>query len=132
MLTLRYARYWQVLGALLVIVILAAALIPPDDDVGAWLFDYDKLLHGAVFSVLTIWFCGQFERREYGWLVVMLLAFGVLIEVLQMLTAYRKGDVMDFVADAIGVGVGLVIVIAFGLGGWSRNVEDRIGIQSSR
>lgn len=132
MLKLRYALYWRVLGALLVILILAAALIPPVDDVGAWLADYDKLLHGAMFSALTIWFCGQFERREYGWLVVMLLSFGILIEILQMLTAYRKGDVMDFVADAIGIGVGLAIVIAFGLGGWSRKVEDRISMQSSR
>jgi VanZ family protein len=124
MLALQYARYWKAIGALLIVVTLVSAMLPVTDEGPAhWLLSNDKILHGAVFFLLTLWFCGQFERREY-WLVgAGLLAFGAMIEIFQLLTAYRKGEFLDLVADAAGIGAGIAAAVALGLGGWSLRIE---------
>jgi VanZ family protein len=43
---------------------------------------------------------------------LLLIAHGVLIEVLQYFTGYRFGDWQDAVADGVGVLVGLVLMAA--------------------
>ena len=126
MLALRYARYWKAIGGLLVVITLVSAMLPVTDGPAHWFLKNDKVLHAAVFFLLTLWFCGQFERREY-WLVgVDLLAFGAMIEIFQMLTSYRKGEFLDFFADAAGIGAGIVVVMVLGLGGWSLKLERKL------
>lgn len=126
MLALRYARYWKAIGGLLVIATLVGALLPPVEGPDGWLHTNDKLMHGTVFFLLTIWFCGQFERKEYWILCADLLAFGAVIEIFQLLTSYRKADLMDFVADGVGIGAGLAAVMVLGLGGWSVKLERKL------
>jgi VanZ family protein len=46
-------------------------------------------------------------------IALLLIAHGVLIEVLQYFTGYRFGDWQDAMADGVGVLVGLVLVSGF-------------------
>lgn len=131
MLALRYARHWQLGSVILLLLTLIAALMPAavwfwNDDlpVVAWLKHVDKWAHGLTFVVLTVWFCGQYARSSYWRIAIGLLAFGVLIELLQGLVSYRLAEWYDLGADAIGIAVGILIAMA-GLGGWCLRLEAR-------
>ncbi len=134
MLSLRYARRWQIAGIVLLGMVLGAALAPAD-----WFFPHgrnspffisDKWLHGITFAALALWFTGQYARRSYWRLVMGLVTFGLLIEVTQRMVSYRTADWMDLLADLLGVAVGIAIALA-GAGGWCLRFEawlqNRIG-----
>ena len=136
MLPLRYARQWQLGSVILILLVLIAALMPAA--VWFWsdgipvtrlLRNVDKWAHGITFVVLTVWFCGLYERRSYWLIGAGLVAFGVMIEVLQGLVRYRMAEWLDIGADALGILVGIALSLA-GLGGWSKRFEawrDRSG-----
>ena len=131
MLPLRYARHWQLGSVILLLLTLIAALMPAalwlwteDVPVVKWLKHVDKWAHGLTFVVLTVWFCGQYPRRSYWRVAVGLVAFGVLIELLQGLVSYRLAEWYDLGADAIGIVAGILLVIGTGLGGWCLKFED--------
>lgn len=78
----------------------------------------DKWAHFLAFAGLTfLWLCifRHPTRRQYIATVIFGVAFGVLIELLQLtLTFLGRGyELMDIVADAIGVGIGLVCFLIF-------------------
>lgn len=126
MLPLRYARRWQLAGVAILGVVLLFAWAPEmwflPDFGAAGDFLSDKWLHGLTFAGLTLWFTGQYERRSYWRLVIWLLAFGLLIEVFQQFLPYRSAEMMDFIADLVGIGAGLLIAV-LGTGGWSLRFE---------
>ena len=127
MLPLRYTRRWRVAGTILLVLVLVAMLMPTMwvSKVAylKWFVSVDKWLHGAIFVFLAIWFAGQYRPASYWRIAVGLIAFGVLTEFCQRLVTYRSADWFDLVADAAGIGIGLVIAMA-GLGGWSLRVEE--------
>jgi len=127
MLSLRYARRWQIGGIFLLAVVLAAALVPADwflpTESDSSFFISDKWLHGITFTVLALWFSGQYARHSYWRLITGLVAFGLLIEVTQRMVSYRTGDWMDLLADVLGVGLGMAIALA-GTGGWCLRFEE--------
>ena len=127
MLALRYARCWQIAGIVLLTIVLVAALVPSD-----WFWSpgrlsrfyiSDKWLHGITFTVLAIWFSGQYARHSYWRLITGLVAFGLLIELTQRMISYRTADWMDLVADLLGIFIGMAIALA-GLGGWCLRFEE--------
>lgn len=78
----------------------------------------DKINHVLGFMTMTVWFCALFERRRWLMVGVALLALGVLIEVTQgLLPTGRKADVLDLVADLLGIAAG-VMLARLGLEGW--------------
>jgi len=130
MLPLRYARRWQMASLLLLFVTLAAALMPAfwllDDKVSArrWFESSDKWIHGFTFLVLSIWFSGLHTRQTIWRVALGLLAFGVVIEVLQRMVGYRSADMIDIAANAAGIVLGLGIAL-IGTMGWCLRVENR-------
>lgn len=124
MIALRYARRWQLAGFLLLIFVMIAAMVPkmPFDDLVSHFKISDKVLHIAAFACLAIWFSGQYEKKSYWRIALGLLAFGVLIELVQGTVSYRHAEWLDLVGDAAGISIGLIIAIA-GFGGWSQRVE---------
>jgi hypothetical protein len=127
MLPLRYARRWQIAGGLILLAILAGAIAPA---ILPWLSggssglpNVDKWMHGIAFALLAIWFTGQYARPSYGRVAIMLLAYGLLIEVVQTFVPYRTAEWADLAADAIGIGVGLAIA-TMATGGWSARAEE--------
>ena len=127
MLSLRYARRWQIAGILLLAMVQAAALVPADwlwsEGPNSLFFISDKWLHGITFTALALWFSGQYARHSYWRLVTGLIAFGILIEMSQRMVSYRTADWMDFLADLLGVATGMAIALA-GVGGWCVRFEE--------
>lgn len=127
MLSLRYARRWQIAGIFLLVIVLAAALVPADwfwpEGPHSPFFLSDKWLHGTTFAALALWFSGQYARHSYWRLMTGLVAFGLLIEVTQRMVSYRTADWMDLLADLLGVAVGMAIALA-GAGGWCLRFEE--------
>ena len=134
MLPLRHATGWRIAGFFLLVLVLVAMLMPAvwifptKREFLAWFVHVDKWLHGVIFVFLALWFAGQYHRQSYWRIGVGLVAFGVLIEACQRLVTYRSADIMDIVADAGGIAIGLAIALA-GLGGWSVWVENRFSTE---
>ncbi|HLU05528.1 MAG TPA: VanZ family protein [Woeseiaceae bacterium] len=134
MLPLRHARRWQFAGIAVLVIVLAATLMPAigfiDEMRDPRIAHSDKWFHAITFMLLTIWFSGQYAKQSYWRIAVGMLVFGAFIEVCQrMLTTWRSAELMDLVADAIGVLAGLLIARA-GVGGWSLRVEQWIAARS--
>ena len=107
---------------------MAAALVPelPFHELTSQFTLSDKVMHIAAFTFLAVWFSGQYERESYWRIAVGLIAFGILIELVQGTISYRTSEWMDLLGDAVGIAAGLIIA-ALGAGGWSVWVEERLG-----
>ena len=131
MLPLRYAGWWSIVSLILLTFVLCLALMPAvlfwEDRYNAlsWLGEADKWLHGATFTMLTLWFVGQYSKRSYWKIGISLLVFGFVIEVCQRMVNYRTADMQDVGADAMGIILGLIIGAA-GCGGWCLKAEERL------
>lgn len=129
MLPLRYAPQWRIASALLLLAVLVATLAPAvwfwSDKVklASWISHVDKWAHVTTFVVLTVWFCGIYRRRSYWLIAVGLTVFGLLIEIFQRVVGYRSAEVIDLIADIIGILIGLGIALS-GAGGWSLRIES--------
>lgn len=87
-------------------VVIWTSLIPADELPQTGISD--KIEHAVAYAGLALLGVWAFPRR-YGRLAVGLMALGIVIEVLQGLMAVgRQADVMDAVAD--GIGLGLVLI----------------------
>ena len=95
----RRRTYRWVFSACLVVV-LVAALVPPQALVSPVM--WDKANHVLAFAVLGMLACLAYPERKVP-VLLGLVAYGVLIELLQSLTGYRNGDALDVVADAVGL-----------------------------
>jgi VanZ family protein len=129
LLPLRYQRRWQFAGAFVLFSVLAGTLIPAfwlwPDVSRVTLIDFDKWLHGATFAFLAVWFSGQYSRNRYWVIGIGLFLFGIVIELCQRMVSYRTAELMDLVADTVGIALGLIIALA-GMGGWSLRLEVRL------
>jgi VanZ family protein len=125
-LSLLYPRRWQIVGIVLLVFVLVFALLPaiwfwPKSSPGLLKLP-DKFLHGLTFTVLAVWFSGQYARQAYWKLALGLLLFGAMIEACQYLVPYRSAETGDMIADITGITIGLIIAL-LGAGGWSLRAE---------
>ena len=70
-----------------------------------WLTQVDKVYHTLAFAALVIP-AALFDRGAVRWLVIGGLILGGAIEVIQP-SVGRDADLMDFLADAAGLALGL-------------------------
>jgi VanZ family protein len=118
---LRLARLWWALGWAMVLFITVSCLEPPRyvPNLHLW----DKLEHALAFFGMTFWFGGLVRRGRYPVIAVLMLLFGGGIEIAQgAMRLGRDEDIMDFVADSVGIFVALALLY-LGLGAWTRWVE---------
>jgi VanZ family protein len=100
--------WWRALLLLLIAVItwLALSPAPPKTLNTGW----DKANHALAFAALAfscVW--GWWPRpRQWGWVVLALLAYGVGIEIAQSFLPPREADWHDVVADSVGIALGLL------------------------
>ena len=121
---LRLARLWWTLGWAMVLFIAVSCLEPARyvPNLHLW----DKAEHALAFFGMTFWFGGLVRRRRYPVVAVLMALFGGGIEIAQgAMELGRDEDIMDFVADSVGISIALVLLYA-GLGAWIRWVERLI------
>lgn len=67
----------------------------------------DKLAHMTTYFCLMLWFAQIFSRENHKYAGAMLIAFGLLIEVLQgAFTATRSFELADMAANCTGLVLG--------------------------
>jgi VanZ family protein len=114
---------WIALSAALVAAVVYASLTP-DLPLPAAPAGFDKVEHFGAYCALAVWFTGLYPRSRYWQVVVGLLALGLGVEVAQgVMQLGRSAEVLDIVANAAGVGVGLLVAL-FLTGTWACRVES--------
>lgn len=101
------ARLWVALFVAAQAALFVMALLPVPEHL-VWVPFVDKIEHLASFFVLT-WLGLVAGVRPRWRLALLLVGLGVAIELAQALTSWRQGDVLDALADALGVGLGLLL-----------------------
>lgn len=100
---------WRVLFVALIVVIswLAFSPHPPQGADLGW----DKANHFAAFGTLAVVGMQCLRPRAHRrWIVLaVLLAYGILIELVQAHVPGRDADARDVVADMIGAGGGVIV-----------------------
>ncbi len=67
----------------------------------------DKVGHFGVYGLLMAWFCLLYPRTPTRALYALgFIGLGIGLEYVQRMTGYRDFEVLDMVADAIGVLLG--------------------------
>lgn len=89
--------FWACLLGVVVLSLTPVQQLPPQV-LNLW----DKAQHAGGFAVLTLLGLWAYPQRAIKLLAAM-LALGVGIEVAQSATGWRYGDVLDWIADAVGV-----------------------------
>ncbi|WP_428101948.1 hypothetical protein [Candidatus Rariloculus sp.] len=129
MLQLRLPWLWLGVGWLVVAGVCAGSLLP-----GSSMPSYivllgtaigNEVLHGGAYFILMVWFAGFCERRRYGLVAVLLVALGVVLDVLQIGVPSRSFDLLDIASNAVGILVGLGTALWL-LGGWCQRIERRL------
>jgi len=95
--------FWTALAIVTILSLIPGTAVP-----GPLQF-WDKAQHAMAFALLTVLGCLSYPRH-LKILVLSLLVYGGLIELVQAtLTTTRFGDVIDWVADAIGIAAGAAL-----------------------
>lgn len=102
--TVKKILFWACFLALNALALSPAPYLPPLDVLNWW----DKAQHAIGFGTLTVLAVLAYPDVSKLRMGLMLVALGVLIEVLQYFSGYRFGDWQDAVADGVGVLGGLV------------------------
>jgi VanZ family protein len=124
--SLRYARLWWALGAVMLAGILIVALWPLEEQPQA-LPHSDKFLHAIAFAFLFVWFGALADAGRHWQVFIGLLGYGLCMELLQSFTPYRLMSAGDLLADVFGLGVGWLLSGA-GLSGWALWVEANLPV----
>ncbi len=107
------ALSWRAGALVLALLVNLAFYLPalPQDLPGSATPGIDKLVHVVVFA-LTVWAAGRLlaPRRRFpiGWVVLVALAHAVLIELVQIMLPGRSGELLDVLADVVGIALGVV------------------------
>ena len=120
MLPVRYPWLWLSLGWLLVLSVIVGSLVPGEMLRSITLSD--KILHAGSYFVLMAWFAGLYHRNKHPVVAAVLIALGIMLDMLQGATRTRSFDLNDIGADAAGVLAGLLLSIWF-FEGWCLRVE---------
>jgi VanZ family protein len=123
LLPLRYPKVWVLVGWLLVAGVVSGSLVPAR--MLAAVAISDKLEHAGSYFVLMTWFAGLYRRAYYPWIALGLVALGIVLDLLQGLTATRTLDWHDMLANSVGVALG-VVVSMWWLEGWCQRLERRL------
>ena len=115
---LLYLRRYPLAILVAVAIVLLSLLPMPDMKVGAYVPLADKWTHMVMYGVLTLAIWIDYKRshrcrnawRLFVFAFLAPIAMGGVLELMQAhLTTCRSGEVLDFVANTIGVVLGSVV-----------------------
>lgn len=125
MLPLRFPKLWTTLAWLLTAGVVVGSLLPNDVVTAISFSTSDTVLHAGSYFILMVSFAGLYRRGLYPMVAAVLLALGVTLDLLQLLTETRHFDWRDIAMNSAGVIAGLVLSWSL-LGGWCQRVEQRL------
>jgi len=96
--------FWLYLGAILLLTLLPVPYLKPLSAVTFW----DKAEHGLAFALLA-WLALLVWPARPLRLMLILLAFGGAIELIQAATGWRSGEWADWLADGFGLALGWLL-----------------------
>jgi VanZ family protein len=97
---------WRWAFALCLLGVLVMSLLPPSSSLPTT--GWDKSNHLLAFAVLA-WLSHRARTGRPVATPALLLAYGGLIELLQSLTPDREADLLDLLADGVGLMVGELV-----------------------
>ena len=101
---MHYRRTWIALGICYIAFIIIASL-SRTPDVELEITHADKIIHFLLYFILVGWFAQLYPKASSRWFILIgAVLLGMIIEYLQEMTAYRRFDYADEVANAIGAG----------------------------
>jgi VanZ family protein len=102
---LKLVKIWYLLGGFLLLMVATVSLMPvPDVGVN------DKFSHLVTYFFLGGWFSLlAANRAALGWTITGLIAYGILLELLQGMTDHRYAEWGDVLANASGTMVGILL-----------------------
>lgn len=120
-----YRRTWLAVAWLLVILVVYFSLAPHPPEPLSF-NNADKLEHLLAYAVLSLWlnqlYASVWSRAR---VVAALIGLGVGLEFVQGWTGYRMFDVLDMLANSIGVLTGWLLALT-PLGGLFAYIERRL------
>lgn len=125
MLPLRFPKLWTALAWLLTAGVVVGSLLPNDVVEALSMSTSDKVLHAGSYFILMVAFAGFYRPGFYPVVAAVLLALGVTLDLMQLLTETRHFDWRDIAMNSVGVVAGLVLSWVL-LGGWCQRVEQRL------
>ncbi len=123
---LRYKTWWVATGALIMAFLTWSSLSPIIVTVVTVQYS-DLVLHLLAYSAVTFWF-QQIFRGARGLLLVALcmIGYGMLMEAAQgLLTVSRDANLLDIVANTIGVVIGTFVSSWFAPQGLFLQLENQ-------
>lgn len=111
---LERSSIYLAIGFAILILILSLAKLNSFPDIGNFQ-NSDKVKHTLAYSVLSFFWLISCQLGKINikilHLILIIIAYGVIIEVLQMrLTTYRTGDLLDIIANSLGVFLGYLFL----------------------
>lgn len=106
--------FWALLLCVAVLSLVPTDYLPPP------IFSlWDKAQHALAFTALAALGLQAYPRRRWQ-VLAGLLVFGGLIELAQAATGWRHGEWADWLADAVGLALGLGLALA---ASWQRRAS---------
>jgi VanZ family protein len=102
---LRFKNLWIAIGWASVAWIIITSLMPAPKSIQTIsLFHGDKVMHVMAYFVLMGWFAQIYHApRERFYYLIGLMLLGLVLEILQGLGGLRQWDVLDILANIVGV-----------------------------
>ncbi|MCU0474304.1 MAG: VanZ family protein [Bacteroidales bacterium] len=111
------------------IMVFVAAFVPFKDDfhkitinIVSFKFHFDQVLHSIVYFIICLYFpAGQylgltlFKNNSFRKFLFVILVLATVTEVVQLAVPSRAYNIFDWVANVIGIGVGIAIVSLAGM-----------------
>lgn len=120
---------WKLAGGLLIGVTIFFSLIPlPSVQPSAI---PDKLVHGAVYALLMLWFVQITRRNRWAALALALTLLGISLELGQGAGGYRAFSYLDIAANTFGIALGWISAL-LGLSSILTRLETVLAIHNTR
>ena len=107
-------NYWKTILWSLVILVISATPGNRIPDIPIW--NIDKFVHSFVYFILSFLFyweyrkCSSIKTNKVLFLFAIFIIYGGVIEILQAnVFVNRSGDILDFLANSLGVIIMLLI-----------------------
>ena len=68
----------------------------------------DKLIHMFIYMILGFFLAGALPERDL-WAIIIGMIYGISDEIHQSFVPFRSSSIYDWIADAVGVIVGVII-----------------------